>query len=84
MDPKKKPKNLTFGQIAIAYNFVKPEQVLDCVIIQKKMKELGVQPKKLGEIMVEKDFISQEQADTIYRALTMSAEERLPTEFSPS
>jgi len=67
MPEQKKPKNLTFGQIAIAYNFVQPDQVLDCVIVQKKMKELGVIPKKLGEIMVEKDVITQEQADQIFR-----------------
>ncbi|MHC5039577.1 MAG: serine/threonine protein kinase [Planctomycetota bacterium] len=67
MPGQKKPKNLTFGQIAIAYNFVQPDQVLDCVLVQKKMKELGIQPKKLGEIMVEKGFITQPQADTIFR-----------------
>ncbi|MHC4777116.1 MAG: serine/threonine protein kinase, partial [Planctomycetota bacterium] len=67
MSDQKKPKHLTFGQIAIAYNFVSADQVLDCVIVQKKMKELGVQPKRLGEIMVEKGIISQEQANNIFR-----------------
>ncbi|MHC4597595.1 MAG: serine/threonine protein kinase [Planctomycetota bacterium] len=67
MPDQKKPKHLTFGQIAIAYNFVSADQVLDCVIVQKKMKELGVQPKRLGEIMVEKGFITQDQANNIFK-----------------
>ncbi len=67
MEEAKQKKNLTFGQIAIAHSFVLPDQVLDCVIVQKKMKELGVQPKRLGEIMVEKQYITKEQAETIFR-----------------
>jgi serine/threonine protein kinase len=67
MEPEKRAKNLTFGQIAIGFNFATADQVLDCVLIQKKMKDMGLVPKRIGEIMVEKAYITQDQAETIFR-----------------
>ena len=67
METERKAKNLTFGQIAIAFNFATADQVLESVLIQKKMKDLGVQPKRIGEILVEKGFITPEQANTIFK-----------------
>jgi serine/threonine-protein kinase len=66
-DDKKKAKHLTFGQVAIAHKFANPEEVLEAVLIQKKMKEMGLVPKKLGEILVEKGIITEAQAESIFR-----------------
>ncbi len=66
-EDSRKAKNLTFGQIAIANKFATPEQVLEAVLIQKKMKQMGLVPKKIGEIMVEKGYMTQVQADNIFR-----------------
>ncbi len=63
----KKAKNLTFGQIAISNKFATPDQVLEAVLIQKKMKQMGLVPKKIGEILVEKGFMTQVQAENIFR-----------------
>jgi serine/threonine-protein kinase len=66
-EEKKRAKQLTFGQIAIAHKFAEPEQVLEAVLIQKKMKQMGLTPKKIGEILVEKGFITQKQAENIFK-----------------
>jgi hypothetical protein len=44
----------TFGQIAIRENICTFEQVKECLDIQAKLRTLGIEPKKLGEILIEK------------------------------
>src|SRR5688572_12593550 len=52
----------TFGQIAIRDNICTFEQVKECLDIQSKLRSLGIEPKKLGEILIEKGYLSPEQA----------------------
>jgi serine/threonine-protein kinase len=65
----------TFGQIAIRENICTFEQVKECLDIQAKLRTLGIEPKKLGEILIEKGYVSPEQAVTVAKAqmATMSA-----------
>src|SRR5215471_255494 len=65
----------SFGQVAIRENICTFEQVKECLDIQAKLRTLGIEPKKLGEILIEKGYVSPEQAVTVAKAqmATMSA-----------
>jgi serine/threonine-protein kinase len=52
----------SFGQIAIRENICTFEQVKECLDIQSKLRSLGIEPKKLGEILIEKGYLTPEQA----------------------
>src|ERR1043165_9260868 len=52
----------TCGQIAIRENICTFEQVKECLDIQSKLRSLGIEPKKLGEILIEKGYLTPEQA----------------------
>ena len=43
-----------FGEIAVREGFASRGAVRECLEIQSKLKSFGVEPKRLGEIMVEK------------------------------
>jgi serine/threonine-protein kinase len=60
-------ENLHFGAIAIKLGFTTLEKVDECLRLQEKMKELGVAPKKLGEIMLAKGYVSEPQVKEIFK-----------------
>jgi serine/threonine-protein kinase len=55
----------TFGQVAIRENFCSFDQVKECLDIQNKLRSIGIEPKKLGEILIEKGYLKPEQAMAI-------------------
>src|SRR5262245_3560739 len=58
----------TFGQIAIRENICTFEQVKECLDIQSKLRGLGIEPKKLGEILIEKGYLTPDQAVQVAKA----------------
>ncbi len=60
-------ENLHFGAIAIKLGFTTLERVDECLKLQEKMKELGVAPKRLGEIMMTKGYVTNQQAAEIFK-----------------
>ena len=60
-------ENLHFGAIAIKLGFTTLEKVDECLRLQEKMKELGVAPKKLGEIMLAKGYVTESQVKEIFK-----------------
>lgn len=46
-----------FGEIAVREGFASRKAVRECLEIQSKLKSFGVEPKRLGEIMVEKGYL---------------------------
>jgi serine/threonine-protein kinase len=58
---------LHFGAIAIKLGFTTLEKVDECLRLQEKMKELGVAPKKLGEIMLAKGYLTDAQVKEIFK-----------------
>jgi serine/threonine-protein kinase len=63
----------TFGQIAIRENICTFEQVKECLDIQSKLRTLGIEPKKLGEILIEKGYLSADQAVQVAKSQVQSA-----------
>jgi serine/threonine protein kinase len=63
----------TFGQIAIRENICTFEQVKECLDIQSKLRTLGIEPKKLGEILIEKGYLGADQAVQIAKLQVQSA-----------
>ncbi|HXG60728.1 MAG TPA: serine/threonine-protein kinase [Planctomycetota bacterium] len=62
----------SFGQVAIRENFCTFEQVKECLDIQTKLRGLGIEPKKLGEILIEKGYLTPEQAVQIVKLQAQS------------
>jgi len=58
------PENV-FGKIAITHKFMDPKQVNECLDIQARMRSYGLETKKIGEIAVERSFITRKQLDLI-------------------
>jgi serine/threonine-protein kinase len=52
-----------FGEIAVREGFATRVQVRECLEIQAKLRSYGVEPKKIGEILVEKGYLKP--ADTL-------------------
>jgi serine/threonine-protein kinase len=52
-----------FGEIAVREGFATRAQVRECLEIQTKLRSYGVEPKKIGEILVEKGYLKP--ADTL-------------------
>ncbi len=59
-----KLKDLLIGQIAVNLKLVKRAEVDDCIREQAKIESLGIFL-RLGEIMIKKGFLTQEQVDEI-------------------
>ncbi|HEX7898981.1 MAG TPA: protein kinase [Planctomycetota bacterium] len=60
-------KDYSFGQVAIRENICTFEQVKECLDIQNKLRGLGVEPKKLGDILVEKGYMTPDQVAHIQK-----------------
>ena len=56
-----------FGSIAIQLGFVTVTQVNECLEYQRQMQALGTPPKRVGDLLLEKGFISRQQAEQIFR-----------------
>ncbi len=65
-------QDYTFGQVAIRENICSFEQVKECLDIQAKLRGLGIEPKKLGEILIEKGYLTPEQAIQVAKAQTQT------------
>ncbi len=55
-------QDYSFGQIAIRENLATFEQVKECLDIQAKLRTIGLEPKKLGEILIEKGYLTLDKA----------------------
>lgn len=58
-------KDTAFGQLAIQQKFATKHQLQKCFQIRKKLLSMGVQPKPLGDIMMEKGIITSQQKQRI-------------------
>jgi serine/threonine-protein kinase len=63
----------TFGQVAIRENLCSFDQVKECLDIQNKLRSIGIEPKKLGEILIEKGYLKPEQAMAIAKLQVQGA-----------
>ena len=54
-----------FGEIAVREGFASRSAVEECLGIQEKLRSFGVEPKRLGEIMVEKKYLVDADVDEI-------------------
>jgi serine/threonine-protein kinase len=60
-------KKISFGDIAVELGYTTSEKINECLEIQRKMQEMGITPKKLGEIMVDKGYLTEIQVKHIYQ-----------------
>jgi serine/threonine protein kinase len=67
MGAPEKKEATTFGGIALELKFVTIQDLKECIDIQLKMKAMGVPPKKLGQLMVEKGYLTEDQVRLIFK-----------------
>lgn len=65
----KRPRTLPessehFGRLAIAKGWITPDQLAECLSLQRKMHEHNLYP-NIGDILVEKGYLKQEQVKEI-------------------
>lgn len=66
--PEGSPKDkLSFGHLAIKYGYLTLEQLQECVRLQEDERQSGGQPRKLGEILVGKGYLTRGQVIEIFR-----------------
>ncbi len=61
-------EDLAFGQAAVEGKFVTAAQVAEGLELQEKMRALGVYPKGLAVILLDKGYLSQYLVKSIYKA----------------
>jgi len=54
-----------FGEIAVSEGYVSRAAVQDCLKIQEKLRNYGLEPKRIGEIMVEKGHLSDADVEAV-------------------
>lgn len=59
--------SLSFGRLALKYGYVTLEQLQECVKVQERVRSAGAEPKRLGEILVEKGYITGAQVIELFR-----------------
>jgi serine/threonine-protein kinase len=60
--------SMTFGQAAVSLGFVTEADIQDCSLVQRKMREMGVD-EPLGEIMMKKGRLTAQQHQQILKKL---------------
>jgi hypothetical protein len=58
-----------FGEIAIKRQFIAEKQLLECLDIQKMEDLRGAPHRLIGEIMVDRGYLTPEQRETIVKAM---------------
>ncbi len=56
-----------FGRLAMESGLVTHEEIVSCVEMQDRIRAEGGTPPKLGELLIERGILSQEEVDTILR-----------------
>jgi len=70
-DPKAVKEDFSFGQICIRERLATLDQVKEGLDLQARLRAIGIEPMKLGEILIEKGYLKREQAE---RVLTIQRE----------
>ncbi|MBI4833297.1 MAG: serine/threonine protein kinase [Planctomycetes bacterium] len=62
-----KKVDYSFGAVAVQLGYTTVERINECLRIQHKIKELGIEPMKLGEVMIDKGYLTEAQVKHIFR-----------------
>jgi hypothetical protein len=62
------PGDNSYGQVAVSLGYVKPEQVQECLSIQARMREMGLDS-PLGEILSRKGYINPSQQSAVLKKM---------------
>ena len=60
--------SLSFGNLALKYGYITPQQLQECIKIQQQARSAGVEVKKLGEILVARGYMTGAQVIELFRA----------------
>jgi serine/threonine-protein kinase len=57
-----------FGAIAVQLGLVTIQQVNECLIAQKHAQSVGGPPRRIGDLLLEKGFLSRQQCESVFRS----------------
>src|SRR5688572_22392839 len=60
--------DVSYGQVAISLGYVTAEQVQECLSIQAKMREMGIDT-PLGEVLSRKGYVTAQQQSAVLKKL---------------
>ncbi|RME81240.1 MAG: serine/threonine protein kinase [Planctomycetota bacterium] len=72
-----------FAQAVVQQNFATPQQVYECIEIQKQLREMGIQ-KDLSSVMVDKNYLSPNQVRRILAYIGSQAKGTATATADPS
>jgi serine/threonine-protein kinase len=58
---------LSFGRLALKYGYITLGQLQECIKIQEQARLVRLEPKRLGEILVEKGYMTNAQVIELFR-----------------
>lgn len=70
MPDRSRTDALAFGHLALKYGYISLEQLHECIKDQEKESKGGAPKRKIGEILVEKGYLSRGQVIEIFRHQT--------------
>ncbi|MCR4315820.1 MAG: protein kinase [Planctomycetes bacterium] len=53
--------DISFGELAVRLKYLSQDQLREALIIQQKMSDMGLKPKKVGDICIEKGWLDPSQ-----------------------
>jgi len=65
MAEERTASDLSFGRVALEEGYITEEHIREALDVQSKLRSLGLQPKLVGEILVERSIITEIQAQQI-------------------
>jgi serine/threonine-protein kinase len=70
-----------FGELCVKKGFVSFTQLKECLDIQSKLVEMGLEPKPLSEILIEKKLMKKEQVEEVLKTVSTDG---APSESAPA
>src|SRR5262245_16090073 len=64
-DPKSVRETYTFEPVAIRERCATVEQIKECLELQSRLRAIGIEPKKIGEVLIDKGYITAAQAERV-------------------
>jgi serine/threonine-protein kinase len=73
------PENLNLGTVAVSLGFCTSDQIDTCVRLQQEQRGMGIIPKKIGELLLEKGFL---KGDQLEESLREQVERAVPAQIT--
>ncbi len=72
-------EDLSFGRVALEKRYVSEQELKEALDVQVKLRAMGVHPKRLGEILLERGYLTRKQSENILATQrNLEAQRKIP------